>query len=133
TRLRPWSRERESWTGGRWRMRPSRCYQRMRLPGRRALCRRRETSRLRLRSADSMTTTLARRPLGRTGLAVTTLGFGCAPLGELYARLDAGSGYVGGLAHRAAFDYSYDGALRALDQSLLRLATDRVEIALIHD
>ena len=143
-----------------------------------------------------MTTTLARRPLGRTGLAVTTLGFGCAPLGELYARLDertaqgalaaaygagirlfdvaplyghglaehrlgaalrhfdrdavvvstkvgrvmdprarrdAGSGYVGGLAHRAAFDYSYDGALRALDQSLLRLATDRVEIALIHD
>jgi D-threo-aldose 1-dehydrogenase len=139
---------------------------------------------------------LARRPLGRTGLAVTTLGFGCAPLGELYARIDervaqgalaaayaagvrlfdvaplyghglaehrlgaalrqfdrdtvvvstkvgrvmdprarrdAGSGYAGGLPHRAAFDYSYDGALRSLDQSLLRLATDRVEIALIHD
>jgi D-threo-aldose 1-dehydrogenase len=143
-----------------------------------------------------MTAPLASRPLGRTGLAVTALGFGCAPLGELYARIDertaqgalaaayaggirlfdtaplyghglaehrlgaalryfdrddvvvstkvgrvmdprarrdAGSGYAGGLTHRAVFDYSYDGALRSLDQSLLRLATDRVEIALIHD
>jgi len=31
---------------------------------------------------------LATRPLGRTGLPVTVLGFGAAPLGDLYARLD---------------------------------------------
>ncbi len=28
------------------------------------------------------------RPLGRSGLEVTTLGFGGAPLGDLYANLD---------------------------------------------
>ncbi|HEV8501468.1 MAG TPA: aldo/keto reductase [Casimicrobiaceae bacterium] len=143
-----------------------------------------------------MTTALPARPLGRTGIDVSALGFGCAPLGELYARIDetvaqaalraafdagitlfdvaplyghglaehrlgaalrafgrdgvvvstkvgrvmdpraprdGGSGYAGGLPHRAAFDYSYDGTLRAIDQSLLRLATDRIDIALIHD
>ena len=31
---------------------------------------------------------IARRPLGRTGLSVTTLGFGSAPLGDLYEKLD---------------------------------------------
>ncbi len=145
------------------------------------------------------------RPLGRTGISVSVIGFGGAPLGDLYARLDdataiatveaahaagitlidtsplyghglsehrigtalrrfaradvtistkvgrvmdpwplsegipagggtdARSGYAGGLPHRARFDYSHDGALRALEQSLLRLGTDHVEIALIHD
>src|SRR4051794_32455865 len=29
-----------------------------------------------------------RRPLGRSGVKVTALGFGSAPLGDLYARLD---------------------------------------------
>lgn len=44
-----------------------------------------------------------------------------------------GSGYRGGLPHPAVFDYSYDGAKRSLEQSLLRLGTDHVEILLIHD
>jgi len=142
------------------------------------------------------------RPLGRTGLPVSVLGFGAAPLGDLYARLDetvavttvatardagmtlfdtsphygnglselrlgaglrrqgGGSvvlstkigrvmdprrrpdpppvgvispGFAGGVPHRAAFDYSYDGALRAFEQSLLRLGVDRIDILLIHD
>lgn len=139
---------------------------------------------------------LAPRPLGRSGLAVSTLGFGGAPLGDLYARLDEaqavatveaaimggitlidtsplyghglsehrigaalrragregvvlstkvgrvaapfagrgdGSGYLGGLPHGLAFDYSYDGAMRSLEQSALRLGVDRIDVALIHD
>lgn len=138
---------------------------------------------------------LAPRPLGRTGLDVSALGFGAAPLGDLYARLDDraalatveaalaggitlvdtaplyghglsehrcgtalrragragivvstkvgrvmhpgrgsdGSGYVGGLPHRAAFDYSRDGTLRSVEQSLLRLGLDAVDVLLIHD
>ena len=142
------------------------------------------------------------RPLGRTGLPVSVLGFGAAPLGDLYARLDEGvavaavaaaraagmtlfdtsphygnglselrlgaglrrqpgadvvlstkigrvmdprrrpdpppagvisPGFAGGVPHRASFDYSYDGALRAFEQSLLRLGVDRIDILLIHD
>lgn len=137
-----------------------------------------------------------RRTLGRTRLCVSTLGFGAAPLGDLYARLDdgtaisaveralelginlldtsplyghglaehrcgtairrvprqdivvctkvgrwmdpfhprgAGSGYVGGHPHRAVVDYSYDGTMRSVEQSLLRLGTDRLDLLLIHD
>lgn len=44
-----------------------------------------------------------------------------------------GSGYRGGLPHPAVVDYSYDGAMRSLEQSLLRLGTDHVDILLIHD
>ncbi|MBV9654752.1 MAG: aldo/keto reductase [Acetobacteraceae bacterium] len=136
------------------------------------------------------------RPLGRTGLAVSVIGSGNAPLGDLFARLDdreavatveralalgvnlvdtaplyghglsehrcatairrAGrervvlstkvgrwidplrgqgdtSGFVGGTPHTAVFDYSYDGAMRSFEQSLLRLGTDRIDILLIHD
>ena len=145
------------------------------------------------------------RPLGRTGLPVSVLGFGAAPLGDLYAHLDeavaastvaaarmagltlfdtsphygnglaelrlgaglrqpiqpdrppvvlstkigrvmdprqqpdpprAGvisPGFAGGLPHRASFDYSYDGALRSFEQSLLRLGVSRIDILLIHD
>ncbi|MBI1243856.1 MAG: aldo/keto reductase [Alphaproteobacteria bacterium] len=136
------------------------------------------------------------RSLGRTGLSVSILGFGAAPLGDLYARLDeatavstvasalqagitlidtsplyghglselrvgaalrrvpgapvaistkvgrvmdpfkpstSGSGYVGGTAHAARFDYSYDGTMRSLEQSLLRLGVGHIDIALIHD
>ncbi|MFA6967895.1 aldo/keto reductase [Bosea sp. (in: a-proteobacteria)] len=139
---------------------------------------------------------LAPRPLGRSGLLVSTLGFGAAPLGDLYARLDEaqavatveaaiaggvtlidtsplyghglsehrigaalrrvgsdqvilstkvgrvaepfagrgdGSGYLGGLPHGMRFDYSYDGAMRSLEQSALRLGVDRLDIVLIHD
>jgi D-threo-aldose 1-dehydrogenase len=137
-----------------------------------------------------------RRPLGRTGLEVSALGFGTAPLGDLYSKLDDGtaiaaveralalgvnlidtsplyghglaehrcgaairrvprdqivvctkvgrwmdpshgrgdgSGFVGGQPHRAVIDYSYDGTLRSVEQSLLRLGTDRIELLLIHD
>ena len=136
-----------------------------------------------------------RRTLGRTGLEVSILGFGTAPLGDLYARLhhtaiatverafelginlldtsplygrglaehrcgtairrtlrrdlvvctkvgrwmdpfhrpDNGSGFVGGLPHRAVIDYSYDGTMRSVEQSLLRLGIDRLDLLLIHD
>jgi D-threo-aldose 1-dehydrogenase len=136
------------------------------------------------------------RKLGGTGITVSTLGFGGAPLGDLYARLDeaeaiatveaaiaggvtlldtsplyghglsehrigaalrrsarsdvrlstkvgrvaepfgprdAGSGYLGGLPHALRFDYSYDGAMRSLEQSALRLGVDHIDIVLIHD
>ena len=41
--------------------------------------------------------------------------------------------FKGGLPHAARFDYSADGAKRSLEQSLLRLGTDRIDIVLIHD
>jgi aryl-alcohol dehydrogenase-like predicted oxidoreductase len=137
-----------------------------------------------------------RRVLGRTGLSVSALGFGTAPLGDLFARLDDAtsiatverafelginlldtsphygrglaehrcgtairrvprqdivvctkvgrwmdpfhapsnaSGFVGGQPHRAVVDYSYDGTMRSVEQSLLRLGTDRLDLLLIHD
>ena len=140
--------------------------------------------------------TLPRRMLGRTGLEVSVLGFGTAPLGDLFVRLpddiaiatieraftlginllDSSplygrglaehrcgtalrrvprhhivlctkvgrwmdpfqspadkSGFVGGQPHRAVFDYSYDGTMRSVEQSLLRLGTDRIDLLLIHD
>jgi D-threo-aldose 1-dehydrogenase len=139
---------------------------------------------------------LPRRVLGRTRLQVSVLGFGTAPLGDLYVQLDDdtaidtvqravdlginlldtsplygnglaehrcgtalrrvprqdivvctkvgrwmdpfsgrgdGSGFVGGLPHRAVVDYSYDGTMRSVEQSLLRLGTDRLDLLLIHD
>lgn len=142
-------------------------------------------------------TALPTRPLGRTGLNVSILGLGCAPLGDLYDLLDddialktvataisAGvtlfdvaplygrglsehrlgtvlkrlprDSFVlstkvgrrltpapggpttktrakGGLSFDVVFDYSYDGTMRALEQSLHRLALPSVDIALIHD
>src|SRR4051794_25153629 len=146
----------------------------------------------------------ATRPLGRTGVPVSIIGFGSAPLGDLFVKLDdataiatveaalasgitlldtsphygnglaehrigtalrrvprdsvvlstkvgrvmaprpttaAGGrgpaptspGFAGGLPHKASFDYSYDGAMRSFEQSLLRLGTDRVDVLLIHD
>ena len=44
-----------------------------------------------------------------------------------------GSAYVGGFPHALRFDYSYDGALRSLEQSRLRLGVDRIDVVLIHD
>ena len=143
------------------------------------------------------------RSLGRTGIPVSALGIGTAPLGDLFAKLDdqvaiatladalrsgitlldtsphygnglaehrcgtalrivgrdnvvlstkvgrvmdprspggtaiaegaAAPGFVGGLPHKAAIDYSYDGTMRSFEQSLLRIGTDRIDIALIHD
>ncbi|MCA1335604.1 aldo/keto reductase [Pseudooceanicola marinus] len=143
--------------------------------------------------------TLPRVPLGGTGLCVSRIGLGTAPLGDFYAHLDdhqaiatveaalaAGitlldtsphygnglaehrtgtglrsvprdqlvlstkvgrvmdphrhgsvaapaRGFVGSLPHAARFDYSYDGTMRSIDQSLLRLGTDRLDLVLIHD
>ncbi len=145
---------------------------------------------------------LARRRLGRSNLQVTEIGFGSAPLGDLYARLDdataiatvsaalergitlidtsphygnglaehrcgtalrrvaresfvlstkvgrwmnprgaksagkggtTSSGFAGGFPHAATFDYSYDGAMRSFEQSMLRLGVDAIDIVLIHD
>ena len=143
---------------------------------------------------------LPTRPLGRTGLPVSVLGFGSVPVGDLYSRLDDGTaiatveaalkggitlydtsphygnglaehrcgtafrrvprdsfvlstkvgrvmdprnrgpkvqgispGFAGGLPHQAAFEYSYDGAMRSFEQSMLRLGTDRIDVILIHD
>jgi D-threo-aldose 1-dehydrogenase len=146
---------------------------------------------------------LTTRPLGRTGVPVTVMGFGSAPLGDLYAKLHdqtaidtveaalkggitlfdtsphygnglaehrcgtalrrvprsqfvistkigrvmdprarpsaatsanvESPGFAGGLPHKANFDYSRDGMLRAFEQSLLRLGLDRLDIVLIHD
>lgn len=144
-----------------------------------------------------MSDPLPRRRIGRTHLSVTALGFGTAPLGNLYravadeealealeAALEAGIGYFDtapyygfglsesrlgeGLAGRAdvvvstkagrllapaddidvsaerhgfvspmrfepLFDYTRDGILRSHEESLRRLARERVDILLIHD
>jgi D-threo-aldose 1-dehydrogenase len=138
------------------------------------------------------------RPLGKSGLQVTVLGFGGVPLGNLYrpcsddearatvrAVYDAGirlidtaplygfgmsehriggamrevprdswvlSTKIGRVLHPAKdpdtldggnfvkvapfeprFDYSYDGVMRSVEDSLQRLATNRIDILLIHD
>jgi D-threo-aldose 1-dehydrogenase len=139
----------------------------------------------------------AARPIGRRGPAVTGLGLGTAPIGNMFTRVtdedaqaavdaawDGGIRYfdtaplyghgqseqrlgralrdrprdeyvlatkVGrvldpaGNAGRAPtiftdvgdleprFDYSRDGVLRSLDESLTRLGTDHVDVALVHD
>ncbi|MHC0052733.1 aldo/keto reductase [Actibacterium sp. D379-3] len=140
-----------------------------------------------------------RAELGETGLRVSRIGFGTAPLGDFYdylqeheaiatveAALRAGinlvdtaphygnglaehrtgtalrgvvrdevvictkvgrvmqpqrqgkpaapaRGFVGSLPHRPCFDYSYGGTMRSVEQSLLRLGTDRIDLLLIHD
>jgi D-threo-aldose 1-dehydrogenase len=132
--------------------------------------------------------------LGRSGLTVTRLGLGCAPIGGLYEPVsdaDAhavverawqlglrlfdtaplyGSGlserrlgpalqsrprdelvlstkvgrrlrangkpavmFAGALPLEPVFDFSYDGVLRSLDESLERLGLDRVDVVHIHD
>lgn len=46
---------------------------------------------------------------------------------------DAQFGYVQAPRCRVIFDYSADGALRSIDDSLCRLGVDRLDIAYIHD
>jgi D-threo-aldose 1-dehydrogenase len=41
--------------------------------------------------------------------------------------------WAGGLEFDAVLDYSYDGAMRSFEQSLLRLGLSRVDVLLIHD
>lgn len=137
------------------------------------------------------------RPLGRTGLRVTELGFGTAPLGGFRGRVperdgtrtleDAWAGGVryfdtapfygygraellvghllrdrprddyvlstkvgrvlrplgdappprehrtGGLGFTADWDYSYDGVMRSLEQSMMRTGLTRFDVVLVHD
>ena len=42
-------------------------------------------------------------------------------------------GFAGGFPHAARFDYSYDGTMRSIEHSLLRMGLDRLDIVLIHD
>ena len=42
-------------------------------------------------------------------------------------------GFAGGFPHKSNFDYSYDGAMRSVEQSLLRTGLDRIDVLLIHD
>ena len=51
---------------------------------------------------------------------------------ERGAQVDRGQ-FVGGLNFQTVYDYSYDGTMRALEQSYQRLGMDRIDIALIHD
>lgn len=48
------------------------------------------------------------------------------------SRIDRGL-FKGGLNFRPEYDYSYDGTLRVVEQSLQRLGIERVDILLIHD
>lgn len=48
------------------------------------------------------------------------------------ARIDRGI-FQGGLNFRPQYDYSYDGTLHVVEQSLQRLGIERVDIFLIHD
>ena len=139
------------------------------------------------------------RSLARTGLEVTALGLGTAPLGELFERVpdaaaagvvdaawDAGvryvdtspfyghgkseirvgralgdrprdrfvlsskvgrlfrrpanpatyttqSGWIGALPLDIRFDYSYDGIMRSVEDSYLRLGMHRIDVLFIHD
>jgi len=45
----------------------------------------------------------------------------------------AAPGFAGGLPHRSILDYTYDGAMRSYEQSLLRMGTNSIDILLIHD
>lgn len=47
--------------------------------------------------------------------------------------MDLSTWRSGGLNFAPTFDYSYDGVLRSLEQSLLRLGMDRVDVLFIHD
>ena len=41
--------------------------------------------------------------------------------------------FAGGLNHSVSYDYSYDGVMRSIEQSLLRLGRDTIDLALVHD
>jgi len=42
-------------------------------------------------------------------------------------------GFVGGFPHAPRFDYTYDGTMRSVEQSLLRTGLSRFDVLLIHD
>ena len=55
-----------------------------------------------------MTDGIARRRLGRSALEVNTIGMGCAPLGELFVRVDDA-------AAQATLQAAWDGGVRYFD------------------
>jgi len=55
------------------------------------------------------------------------------PLGEKPEPVPGVVAFAGGHPHAPRFDYSYDGAMRSIEHSLLRLGMDRLDIVLIHD
>ena len=66
----------------------------------------------------------------REGLVVST------KVGRWYRPAPGGANrgnWAGGLEFNAVQDYSYDGAMRSFEQSLLRLGLSRVDVLLIHD
>ncbi len=76
------------------------------------------------------------RHAGRNGLLVSSkIGRTMDPMGAPASlKTDVVSpGFAGGFAHTARFDYSYDGAMRSIEQSLLRTGLDRLDMVLIHD
>ncbi|WP_218509179.1 aldo/keto reductase [Variovorax sp. dw_308] len=42
-------------------------------------------------------------------------------------------GFAGGYPHAPRFDYTYDGTMRSVEQSLLRTGLSRIDVLLIHD
>jgi D-threo-aldose 1-dehydrogenase len=60
----------------------------------------------------TLLSTVPRRTLGRTGLEVSILGFGTAPLGDLYARLDDRTAI-------AAVERAFEVGINLLDTSPL--------------
>lgn len=60
----------------------------------------------------------------------------CSKVGRWYkpapGRANRGN-WAGGLEFDAVLDYSYDGAMRSFEQSLLRLGLGRLDVLLIHD
>jgi D-threo-aldose 1-dehydrogenase len=68
-------------------------------------------------------------------LVSTKIGRIMDPLGKKpEVRKDVASpGFAGGHPHAPRFDYSYDGAMRSIEHSLLRMGLDRLDIVLIHD
>lgn len=71
---------------------------------------------------------------GRDQLVLSTkVGRILTPGRDASGRGGGRASYVDALPFMPRFDYSYDGTLRSLEQSLLLLGTDRVEIVLIHD
>lgn len=74
-------------------------------------------------------TALRRRP-GRPVVLSTKVGRVFAPAPSGVTRTE---GYAGGMPHEGRFDYSYDGAMRSLEQSMLRLGVASVDVVLVHD
>lgn len=87
-------------------------------------------------------------PLYGHGLAEARLGFGLRwkPRDEFVVSSKVGrvlkpapreaidyGPWAGGLPFACHFDYSYDGAMRSIEDSLQRLGLERIEIAFIHD